>query len=172
MIPNVTTIRPANPLETSHAWLYAMESKTTPTALMLSRQDLVVKNTCTYEEFKQGAYVAAKEDNKIDYTIIATGSEVNLALEVKELLKARNIDVRVVSMPSTNLFDKLTKKAQKEIIGVAKSKVIALEMGSTALWYKYADTVFGIDSFGASGKMVDVIKKFGFTAENIASKIK
>ena len=75
-------------------------------------------------------------------------------------------------MPSTNLFDKLTKKAQKEIIGVAKSKVIALEMGSTALWYKYADTVFGIDSFGASGKMVDVIKKFGFTAENIASKIK
>ena len=165
-IPNVNVIRPCDARETYAAWKVALESKETPTALILSRQNLPLLAS-KYKEVEKGAYVISKESKRLDATIIATGSEVSLAIEAQKELLARGVDVRVVSMPSTYLFDKQDKEYRDGVLGVSKDKVFAVEMLSSFGWYKYADHVMGIDTFGTSAPAKDAIKAYDFTAEHL-----
>ena len=165
-IPNVNVIRPADARETYAAWRIALESKETPVALILSRQNLPLLAS-KYKEVDKGAYIISKENKRLDATIIATGSEVSLAIEAQKELLARGVDVRVVSMPSTYLFDKQDKEYRDNVIGISKDKVFAVEMLSSFGWYKYADNVMGIDTFGTSAPAKDAIKAYGFTSENL-----
>ncbi len=165
-IPNVNVIRPADARETYAAWQIALESKETPTCLILSRQNLPLLAS-KYKEVQKGAYIISKEAKRLDATIVATGSEVSLAIEAQKELATRGVDVRVVSMPATYLFDKQTKEYRDEVIGTTKDKVFAVEMLSSFGWYKYADHVMGIDTFGTSAPAKDAIKAFDFTSEHL-----
>ena len=165
-IPNVDVIRPCDARETYAAWKVALESKETPTALILSRQNLPLLAS-KYKEVEKGAYIISKESKRIDATIVATGSEVSLAIEAQKELLARGVDVRVVSMPSTYLFDKQDKEYRESVLGVSKDRVFAVEMLSSFGWYKYADHVMGIDTFGTSAPAKDAIKAYDFTAEHL-----
>ncbi|MCK9198154.1 MAG: transketolase [Bacilli bacterium] len=173
LIPNVNVLRPANANETSLAWKFAVESKKSPTCLILSRQDLVVDcEIPNYSEFIKGAYVASKECNKAIFTIISSGSEVNLAINAqKELLKV-GIDVRVVSMPSWNLFNNLSSKEQLKILKNDRENTIAIEMAASSILYKYAKYVYDINTFGKSGKASDVIANYKFSTADIVNYIK
>jgi len=165
-IPNVNVVRPCDARETYAAWKIALESKETPTALILSRQNLPLLAS-KYKEVEKGAYIISKESKKLDATIIATGSEVSLAIEAQKLLLERGVDVRVVSMPSTYLFDKQPKEYRDQVVGVSKDKVFAVEMLSSFGWYKYADYVMGVDTFGTSAPAKDAIKAYDFTSEHL-----
>ena len=169
-IPNVNVIRPADARETYAAWEIALRSEFTPTAIILSRQNLPLLAS-RYADVKKGAYIISKEDKKVDAILLATGSEVKLALDAKEILKGKGVDVRVVSMPSTFMFDAQSASYKKQILGNDKKKVFAVEMLSTFGWYKYADTVMGIDTFGLSAPAKDAIAKFDFTAERLANLV-
>lgn len=166
-IPNVNVIRPCDARETYASWEIALRSNETPTCLILSRQSLPLVNS-KYKEVSKGAYVIAKENKKLDATIIATGSEVSLALDAKNLLLEKGIDVRIVSMPSNYIFDLQNKEYKEKVMGISKNKIIAVEMLSSFGWYKYADHVMGIDTFGASAPSKDVISAFNFTANDLA----
>jgi len=170
-IPNMNVIRPCDINETYAAWERALQSKETPTALILSRQNLPLLGS-KYNDVKRGGYVISKESKKIDATIIATGSEVALAIEAQKALLADGIDVRVVSMPSCFDFDSQDKAYRDSVIGISKDKVFAVEMLTSFGWYKYADHVMGIDTFGTSAPAKDAIKSFGFMPENLIQFVK
>ncbi len=170
-IPNLRVIRPCDNAETYGAWRVALKSKETPTAIILSRQGLPEMEESTMEAVAKGGYVVSSEKDQLMATIIATGSEVALALKAQKLLLEKKIDVRVVSMPSVGLFEAQDAEYKKNTIGTAKSKVVAVEMLSSFGWYRYADTVMGIDSFGTSAPMADALKKFDFTSERLASLV-
>lgn len=171
-IPDLTVIRPADAKELSAAYRYAFNQKEIPTALILSRQGLPVLNETSVEGVDKGAYIVSKEKKHADYILIATGSEVSLAIEVQKLLLEDKIDTRVVSMPSWEIFEKQDEEYKTSVIGKDTSKNISLEMLSTFGWDKYAKYHFGIDTFGLSGKDKDVINHFGFTREKIVERIK
>ena len=166
--PNVNVLRPCDANETAYSFRYALESKKTPSVISLSRQNLEVKVDTNYEDFKKGAYVIRDKEN-FEGILIAAGSEVGLALDTQELLAKEGINVRVVSMPSMDIFKYTSKEYQEEILPKAITKRIALEMGSPDLWYRYANYVHGIDRFGVSAPATDAIKFFGFTKENISN---
>lgn len=172
-IPNFNVFRPADAKETYAAYRLALEETETPSAIILSRQNLpLLANTSNYDLVKRGAYVVGFEKgNHPEFTIIATGSEVSLAMEVKTYLYSLGVDIRVVSMPCTRLFDKQDKAYQANVLGIDYAHRMTLEMASTFGWHKYGKYAVGIDTFGASGKANDVIKAFGFTKENIAKII-
>ena len=163
-IPNCNVIRPADARETYEAFKIAYNSEETPTVIVLSRQNLVVTNTNS-ELVNLGAYIVKDCENP-KHILLATGSEVSLACEVSKLVEG----VRVVSMPSAFLFEQ-QEEAYKNSILPDRNKTIAIEMGSTAGWYKYASRVIGIDTFGASAPAKVVAKHFGFTPEDVANKI-
>ena len=169
-IPNMNVIRPCDSRETYAAWKLALESKETPTALILSRQNLPLLAS-KYREVEKGAYIISKEEKQLDATIIATGSEVSLAIEAQKALKERGVDVRVVSMPSTYLFDKQDKEYQSKVIGVSKDKVFAVEMLTGFGWYKYADHVMSVDTFGTSAPAKDAIRAYDFTSEHLVKLV-
>ena len=171
-IPNVDVIRPADARETYAAWKLALLSKETPTCLILSRQNLPLLSGSNYEGVSRGAYVISKEEKKPELVFIATGSEVSLAIAAQKTLKEEGVDVRVVSMPSTYLFDNQKESYKKEVLCLPKAKTIAVEMLSTFGWYKYADTVMGIDTFGTSAPAKDAIKHFDFTSEHLVALAK
>jgi len=159
-IPNLYIFRPADANENVNAWKAALNIDA-PVAFALSRQGL--KNITPKDvDLSKGAYVLREAESNI--TLIATGSEVNLAMEV-----AQKIDARVVSVPCFKLFDKQDEEFKKSLL---KGKVVAIEANRGFEWYKYADEVIGMDSFGASGKGDEVYKYFGFDADKIAKKIK
>ena len=170
-IPGVDLIRPADEREMYGAWFAALESKKHPTALILSRQNLPLLPGSDGEAVKKGAYVVSKEAKKADYILVATGSEVSLAVSAQALLKEKGIDVRVVSMPCWSYFDKQDEAYKKEVISLPREKVVSIEMLSTFGWAKYAGTNIGLDQFGASAPAKDVIKKFNFTPEYVASVV-
>lgn len=170
-IPNTVTFRPAGAIETQLAWRYALENKNGPVNIVLSRQAMTTDTYIDYESFKKGAYIVKFEHEKVDRTLIATGSEVSLALKIATLLEDRGLDVRVVSMPSTNLFDRLSKEEQFAILGTSRDNIYSFELGTIDLWYKYAHKPFGIDSFGLSGKFNEILDHIGFNAETLADKI-
>ena len=170
-IPHVDLIRPADERETYGAWFAALQSKDRPTALILSRQNLPLLNGSDGDKVKLGAYVVSKEQKKTDFVLIATGSEVSLAVQAQALLLEKGIDVRVVSMPCWSYFEKQSEEYKKEVINLPKSKCVSIEMLSTFGWAKYADTNIGLDQFGASAPAKDVFKKFNFTPEYVASVV-
>ena len=166
-IPNMRVIRPADERETFAAWREALRSTSTPTALILSRQNLPLLEGSSDEGLKRGAYVVSKEKSKAALTLIATGSEVSLAVEAQKLLLEKGIDVRVVSMPSWEMFEEQDEAYQKEVLLLPKDKRVSVEMLSTFGWSKWADHNMGLDGFGTSAPAKDAIKKFDFTAEHL-----
>lgn len=168
-IPNMSVIRPADANETKAAWQLALESKNQPTALILTRQSVPNLEETSIKEVSKGAYILKKETNKLDGILLASGSEVSLALETQKILLEKGIDLRVVSMPSMDLFEKQSEAYKKEILP-KNVKILAVEMASPMPWYKYTPNVYGIDTFGVSAPLEEVLKYFKFTPEDLANK--
>ena len=166
-IPNVRVIRPADERETYAAWREALRSTKTPTALILSRQNLPLLDGSSDEGVKRGAYIVSKESKNAELIILATGSEVALAIEAQKQLLEKKIDVRVVSMPSWELFEEQDEVYQKEVLPLPVEKRVSVEMLSTFGWSKWAKYNMGLDEFGASAPAKDVIKKFNFTSDRL-----
>jgi len=172
LIPNMNLIRPADANEVVGAYIAILNSKNNPTSLILTRQNVETVRGCSAEGVLKGAYILAKEESKLDAVLIATGSEVELAYKAKKVLKEQeNIDVRVVSMPSTFLFDKQSDSYKESVIP-SGANTLAIEMGVGAPWYKYAKNVMSIETFGASGPASKVIEKYGFTVNDVVAKVK
>jgi transketolase len=177
-IPNVTVLRPADANETAAAWKYAIENQNGPSALVLTRQNLTVNIDVesANEEVRKGAYIAANSDQEVPTVqLIATGSELTLALRVKEGLDKEGISSRVVSMPSWELFDQQSKEYQDYILPSDIKLNVAIELGSPQGWAQYVGRdglVIGISTFGASAPGDKIAKEYGFTAESIIKRIK
>jgi len=185
LIPNLDVWRPCDTAETTVAWAVALQNAQRPTALLLSRQNLpyapkptsaVVPDASGLDAISKGAYVLAEPievglKKKPQAVIIATGSEVQLALKAQALLAERKIAVRVVSMPSTTTFDRQSV-AYKQAVLPPKVPRIAVEMGSTDGWWKYGvAAVVGIDTYGESAPAPVLFEHFGFTAHNVADTV-
>ena len=170
--PGIHTWRPCDGVETAYAWKHALESKDLPTALILSRQNLPPQNRNDSGLIAKGGYVLREAEDE-DLVIIATGSEVELAINSAELLQAEDIKVKVVSIPCTELFDSQSEEYKLQVLGT-KPKV-AIEAGSKDFWYKYlnvGDEVIGLDCFGESAPLKDLLKHFGFTNEKVIETCK
>jgi len=163
-IPNSYTFRPADANENVACWRTALKLQNAPVAFALTRQGCEVVTDC--ENVDKGGYLLSEDENA-EITLIATGSEVGLALEVKEKL---GVACNVVSVPCFELFDEQDEEYKNSVLK-PNTKKIAIEVASAYEWYKYADEVINITTFGASGKGGDVYKHFGFDAEVIANKI-
>ena len=171
--PNFITFRPADGVETMAGWAVAMTSTKTPTALVLTRQNLPQLEGSSKDATK-GAYVISDAD-KIDVILIASGSEVSLALDAKEVLEKEGVGVRVVSMPSMELFEAQSEAYREAVLPRDIRKRVAIEAGSSLSWGKYVGfdgNYVTMDTFGASGKGDVLFEKFGFTVENVVSKVK
>jgi transketolase len=175
MIPNMTVWRPCDTTETLVAWAASVEKKDGPSCHILSRQNLpfVKRTDAQIADIRKGGYVLSDAaDAKV--VLIATGSEVELALKAQEALKADGIAARVVSMPSTNEFDKQDKAYRDSVLLPTVHKV-AIEAGVTDGWWKYVGlrgAVVGLDRFGESAPAPALFKEFGFTVENVVSTVK
>ncbi|KGG88884.1 transketolase [Comamonas thiooxydans] len=179
LIPGLDVWRPADTTETAVAWTVALSQKNKPTAMLLSRQNLAYspKSEDALDDIACGAYVLSEpkdvglKGKKAQAVIIATGSEVQLALAAQKQLAERKIAVRVVSMPSTTTFDKQDVKYKKAVLPAGLPR-IAVEMGVTDFWWKYGcAAVVGIDTYGESAPAGVLFKHFGFTAENVADTV-
>lgn len=177
VIPNLCVIRPADALETAMAWQTACLNQHKPTALLLSRQKLPVLHkyaAVIHDNAGKGAYVLDAGQGEAKAVIIATGSEVHLALETQAKLEEEGICVSVVSMPSWDMFEMQSEEYKKSVLPEGLPKV-AVEAGVTLGWSRYTgseDNVIGINKFGASAPGGTVMKEYGFTAENVAAKVK
>lgn len=177
VIPNLCVIRPADALETAMAWQRACLNQHKPTALLLSRQKLPVLHkyaAVIHDNAGKGAYVLDAGQGEAKAVIIATGSEVHLALEAQAKLAEEGICVSVVSMPSWDMFEMQSEEYKKSVLPEGLPK-IAVEAGVTLGWSRYTgseDNVIGINKFGASAPGGTVMKEYGFTAENVAAKVK
>lgn len=167
-MPNVQVWRPADGNEVSAAYKVALESKHTPAIIALSRQNLPQLEGSTIEKAQKGGYVL-QDVESADITLVATGSEVSLAVEAAEVLAKQNLKARIVSLPDFHTFDQQSKEYQLSVFpdGVP---IMSIEVLSTSGWAKYAHQSFGLDRFGASGKATDIYKKFDFTAEGVANR--
>jgi transketolase len=178
LIPGLDVWRPADTTETAVAWTVALSQKHKPTALLLSRQNLAYapKSEDALDHIANGAYVLSEPKDvglkgKTQAVIIATGSEVQLALAAQKQLAAQKIAVRVVSMPSTTTFDKQDVAYKTSVLPAGLPR-IAVEMGVTDFWWKYGcAAVVGIDTYGESAPAPVLFKHFGFTAENVAATV-
>lgn len=170
-IPNMAVIRPADERESYGAYLASLENKNGPTSLILSRQNLPLIASSDAKKVANGAYFV-KEVVDADLLLIATGSEVALALEAASLLEKEGTKISVVSMPSWELFEKQDDSYKAKILATPYEKRISIEMLSTFGWSKYAKHNIGVDTFGESGKDYMVLDHFGFTSEKIAQKIR
>ncbi len=173
-MPNIYTFRPCDVVETAEAWEIALESETTPSILALSRQNVpTLREDSTENLSKLGGYIISKADREPQATIIATGTEVSLAIEAQKQLKESGIAVNVVSMPCCELFDQQPQEYKHSVLGYAPR--IAVEAASVYGWERYTGTsenIVGLNSFGTSGKGDEVYKYFGITAENVVKKIR
>ena len=178
MIPNMTVIRPMDANETAEAWKSALKNKKGPTCLVLTRQNLPVYDRAGLgwaksEEAQKGGYVLC-EDKDFEAIIIATGSEVELAVEAKAKLNEQGIKVRIVSMPSTNIFDEQPQEYKESVLPKNILKRVAVEAGVTLGWYKYVGLegrVIGLDRFGASAPYKTLYKEFGITTDAIVEAV-
>jgi transketolase len=173
-IPGLTVIRPADASETAQAWRYAVKNTRGPVALIISRQKLTVLNPDTIENgLTDGAYILADCEGKPDIILIATGSEVHIALEARKRLALENIAARVVSMPSWELFEKIPQEYKDRVLLPDVTVRLAIEAGSPMGWEHYVGNrgaIIGMNGFGASAPGGTVMKQFGFTPENIVQK--
>ncbi|MHB1299687.1 MAG: transketolase [Burkholderiales bacterium] len=174
-IPNMDVWRPCDTVESAVSWASAVEKKSGPSSLIFSRQNLKFqqRDAATIANIKKGGYVLSREQGKLQAVIIATGSEVDLAMQAQKALGEKGIAVRVVSMPSTNVFDRQDASYKESVLpkGVVR---IAVEAGTTDFWRKYVGldgTVVGMDTFGESAPAGDLFKHFGFTVDNLVSKV-
>ncbi|MFN3738344.1 transketolase [Hydrogenophaga sp.] len=178
LIPNLDVWRPADTAETAVAWAVALQNANKPTALLLSRQNLPYAPKKDLSDINKGAYVLAEPaevglKKKAQAVIIATGSEVQLAMKAQEILaREHKIAVRVVSMPSTTTFDRQSVAYKKAVLPAGLPR-IAVEMGSTDGWWKYGvSAVVGIDTYGESAPAPVLFKHFGFTPENVVDTVR
>jgi transketolase len=175
-IPGLTVIRPADATETAEAWRQAIKATNGPVALILSRQKLPVLDRTTYpsaDGLSNGAYILSDSDGQPDLILIATGSEVHIAIKAQESLAQKGVAVRVVSMPSWELFDKTTPGYKNSVLLPDVTTRIAIEAGIPMGWERYvgnSGAIIGVTRFGASAPGNTVMEKFGFTAENIVQK--
>lgn len=174
-LPGFTVFRPCDRTETAAAWMYAVENECGPTGLVLTRQNLPQMEGSSKDALK-GGYVIADSQKKVpDAIIIASGSEVSLAVNAKEELKKDGIDVRVVSMPSMELFDKQSAEYKESVLPNAVRKRVAVEALSDFGWYKYVGLdgkVIAMEGFGASGPAATLFEHFGFTVDNVVKTVK
>ena len=175
-IPNLNVFRPADRIETIECWEHALKSSKTPSVLSLTRQNLdpIRKKISNTNKCSLGAYEVLRTNKKIHLTILASGSEVNLAIETCHKLAKDKIYSKVISMPCQDLFDSQSNKYKQKIINETKIK-ISIEAASTDCWKKYVGKdglTFGIDTFGKSAPYKEIYKHFGLTAANITSKLK
>ncbi|MBY0120592.1 transketolase [Bacillus sp. S/N-304-OC-R1] len=178
-MPNLSVIRPADGNETAAAWKLAVESADQPTALVLTRQDLpTLKGTKdrAYDGVSKGAYVlSAASKEKADALLLASGSEVSLAVEAQKALEAEGISTAVISMPSWDRFEAQSKEYKESVIPKDVKKRLAIEMGASLGWHRYAGDegdVLAIDQFGASAPGEKIIEEYGFTVENVVARVK
>lgn len=170
-LPNMNVIRPADAIETQAAWYLAVRSTETPTALVLTRQLLPVLENSHFEGVSKGAYVVYESSETPQYILLASGSEVSLAISSAKAFEEKGHNVRVVSCPSLELFDNQSEEYKNQILP-RNTKRLAIEMGATMPWYKYVGLegkVLGIDRFGESAPAGELLKYFGFTVENVLS---
>lgn len=174
-IPNTYVFRPADATETQAAWYLSQKTNDRPTAIVLTRQNLPILENSSFEKVSKGAYVVYETAGDFDTILIATGSEVALAIDVARELEKDGSKVRVVSMPSVELFEEQSKEYKEELLPLNIRRRVSLEMGNSALWYKYVGLdglAIGIDKFGASAPANKVIEEYGFTVEAVVEKIK
>ncbi len=169
-MPNIQVIRAADAYEMCGAWKKAVETNDCPTALILTRQNVTNFTHATYEDVCHGAYVVSQEKDNLDGIIIATGSEVELAMQAQKALLEQGKDVRVVSMPSMELFDQQDDSYKEKVLPKHIRKRLAVEMACDFGWHKYVGLdgkVISVNQFGASAPANIVIQEYGFTVENI-----
>ena len=174
---NLNTWRPCDQVESAVAWQQAIESKTTPSALIFSRQNLAQMDRTPEQlaNVKKGGYVLKYGADTPDLIIIATGSEVELAMKTAEALEAEGKKVRVVSMVCTEVFDRQSAEYRESVLPSSVTARMAIEAGISDFWYKYVGlngVILGMDSFGESAPADQLFKLFGFTVENAVSKAK
>ena len=174
-IPNTYVFRPADATETQAAWYLSQKTNNRPTSIVLTRQNLPILENSSFEKVSKGAYVVYETAVDFDTILIATGSEVALAIDVARELEKDGFKVRVVSMPSIELFEEQSKEYKEELLPLNIRRRVSLEMGNSSLWYKYVGLdglAIGIDKFGASAPANKVIEEYGFTVEAVVEKIK
>jgi transketolase len=175
-IPGLVTIRPGDANEVAEAWRLIMELQHEPVALVLSRQALPTLDRTRYaaaEELRRGAYVLADaEGGEPEVILIATGSEVALAVEAYDQLTAEGIDARVVSMPSWELFERQSQEYRDSVLPPAVTARVAIEQASSLGWERYAPVSVAMTTFGASAPLKELQTKFGFTPERVVEVAK
>ena len=174
-LPGFTVFRPCDRTETAAAWMYAVENECGPTGLVLTRQNLPQMEGSSKDALKGGYVIVDSQKEVPDAIIIASGSEVSLAVNAKEELKKDGIDVRVVSMPSMELFDKQSAEYKESVLPNAVRKRVAVEALSDFGWYKYVGLdgrVIAMEGFGASGPAATLFEHFGFTVDNVVKTVK
>ena len=176
-IPNLNVIRPADGNETRVAWKIALESKSTPTALVLTRQNLTaldVKEAEVEEGVRKGGYIVYRSEIEPEYLLLASGSEVSLAVDAAKDIEAQGKGVQVVSLPNWHAFDQQDPEYKATVLPPTLRKRVAIEMASSLGWHKYVGIegkVISIDRFGASAPGDLVVEKYGFTKENVLNTV-
>ena len=178
-MPGLSIIRPADGNETAAAWKLAVESTNKPTALILTRQDLpTLKDTDknAYEGVSKGAYVVSPSERETpDALLLATGSEVSLAVEAQKALAGEGIHVSVVSMPSWDRFEQQSQEYKNTVLPKNVKKRLGIEVGSSMGWHKYTGDegdVLAIDTFGASAPGEKIMEEYGFSVNNVVARVK
>ena len=174
-MPNLNVFRPADARETQAAWYLALKSQSTPSALVLTRQNLTVEEGTDFDKVAKGAYVVYESAADFDTILLASGSEVNLAVKAAKVLAEEGAKVRVVSVPSTDLFDAQDAAYKEEILPSNIRRRVAVEMAATQSWYKYVGldgATVSMEGFGASAPGPLLFKKFGFTVEHVSDVVR
>ncbi|SFI03789.1 transketolase [Modicisalibacter xianhensis] len=174
--PNLSTWRPADAVETAAAWHSALHRRGAPTALVLSRQNLPHQQRDKHQlaDIQRGGYVLKDSDEPAEVILIATGSEVALAMDAADALEAKGKAVRVVSMPSTDTFEAQPQSYRDSVLPPSQRKRVAIEASHYAYWYKYVGLdgrVIAMDRFGESAPAADLFKYFGFTVDNVVEQV-
>jgi transketolase len=172
LIPNMTLWRPCDAVETAAAWGDAIERRNGPTALILTRQNVPhqTRSAAALANVRRGGYVLSDCTGVPECILISTGSEVGLAMDAAKQLTAQGRRIRVVSMPSTSIFDAQDAAYRESVLPIAATKRVAVEAGARSGWWQYVGlqgAVVGMNSFGASAPAKDLFKHFGFTIENV-----
>ena len=179
LIPNLDIVRPADANETSQAWLQVLKNKNSPAGIVLTRQGLPVldrgEGFGQADQVSKGAYVYAGQDAKTDLILIATGSEVQFAVEARQILEAEGVSVRVVSAPCLEWFDAQSKDYQESVLPKQVKARVSIEAGVTDGWRKYVGDngeSIGIDHFGASADYKTLYTEFGITTNKVVEAAK
>jgi transketolase len=178
-MPNLSVIRPADGNETAAAWRLALESTNRPTALVLTRQNLPTLATTAeraYEGVKKGAYIVSEAQNgNPEALLLASGSEVSLAVEAQKVLASEGIHVTVISMPSWDRFEQQPKEYKEQVLPPTVKKRLAIEMAASLGWERYTGDegdILAIDRFGASAPGEKIMEEYGFTVDNVVKRVK